>query len=242
MFAPRAVRARACWDDARTFANFEQHDVNEAFQALLHSCDACDLHDFLNLQLVSEIAPHSTYTYTTPYWNIFGSRAHETTRCASCPHVSEGPVMQTSFSLSVPLQGIHTVERLFADALGHEPIHGNCPHCQSMNSRTKTTELINKPRVLVLHLKRWDFIRELRRAEKINTTVSYETVFPLDVANVYELCSVVVHHGAVGGGHYTAFVRAADRLWYHCNDAAPPRACSEEVLNATAYMLFYQRL
>ena len=141
------------------------------------------------------------------------------------------------------LQGVHTVERLFADTLGHEPIHGNCPHCHSVNSRTKTTELINKPRVLVLHLKRWEFIRELRRAEKINTTVSYETLFPLDAGNVYELCSVVVHHGNVGGGHYTAFVRAGDLLWYDCNDAAPPRACSvDEVLNATAYMLFYQRL
>ena len=77
----------------------------------------------------------------------------------------------------------------------------------------------------------------------MSTPVSFETVFPLDAETSYELCSVVVHHGDVGVGHYTAYVRAADLRWYHCNDDARPRPCSiREVLAAQAYMLFYQKL
>ena len=74
--------------------------------------------------------------------------------------------MQTSFSLAVPLEGAHTVERLFSDALGHDPIEGACSACRAESTLSKTTVLVSKPRVLVLHLKRWDFIRELRRIEK----------------------------------------------------------------------------
>ena len=151
--------------------------------------------------------------------------------------------MPTAFSLSVPLRDVHTLERLFADALGNDPIQGTCASCGSVDSLCKTTELQTKPRVLVLHLKRWQFIRELGRPDKINTAVSFETLFPLDSSTTYELCSVIVHQGAVGGGHYTAFVRAADLNWYYCDDRNLPRACSaEEVLRANAYMLFYQKL
>ena len=152
-------------------------------------------------------------------------------------------MLQTSFSLAVTLEGVHTVEQLFSDALGHDPIEGACNACGAEGSLSKTTVLMSKPRVLVLHLKRWDFIRALRRVEKIETPVSFETLFPLDETTTYELCSVIVHHGGAGRGHYTAFVRAADLRWYHCDDSTPPRACSvREVLNANAYMLFYQQI
>ena len=145
--------------------------------------------------------------------------------------------------LAVPLEGVHTVERLFSDALGHDPIEGACSACRAESTLSKTTVLVSKPRVLVLHLKRWDFIRARPRVEKIETPVSFEKLFPLDETTTYELCSVVVHHGAVGRGHYTAFVRAADLRWYHCDDDKPPRACSvREVLGANAYMLFYQQM
>jgi ubiquitin C-terminal hydrolase len=69
-----------------------------------------------------------------------------------------------------------------------------------------------------------------------------ETLLPLDADNTYDLRSVIVHHGDAGGGHYTAFVRAQDNLWYHCNDEAAPRTCStEQALRAQAYMLVYER-
>ena len=45
-------------------------------------------------------------------------------------------------------------------------------------------------------------------------------------------------------GHYTAYVRASDAEWYHCDDAKPPRRCENgiaDVMQAQAYMLFYEQ-
>ena len=242
-FAPEAVLARAHWNDSRSFDNFDQHDANEGFQALLHACNACDEADFLHTELVPRIPRNTSLQHTTPYWHIFGSKAKETLRCQHCPRVVISHSPHTSFSLALPLHGRHTIEHLFAETLGNEPIEGACPRCKHENCRTKATELVTKPRVLALHLKRWDFIRARRRAEKILTPVDFEMLLPLDATTTYELCSVVVHRGVYGGGHYIAFVRAQDHTWYHCDDAKAPRPCStEEVMAAQAYMLFYQRL
>ena len=120
--------------------------------------------------------------------------------------------MHTSFSLALPLHGRLTIEHLFADALGKEPIDGSCPRCKHQDCRTKTTELVTKPRVLALHLKRWDFIRARGRPDKIDTPVDFEMLLPLDRTTTFELCSVIVHRGGYGGGHYTAFVRAQDHM------------------------------
>jgi ubiquitin C-terminal hydrolase len=58
----------------------------------------------------------------------------------------------------------------------------------------------------------------------------------------YILRSLVVHSGEVGGGHYTAYIRAQDDSWYFCDDWQPPRPAHEtEVLSAQAYLLFYER-
>ena len=84
---------------------------------------------------------------------------------------------------------------------------------------------------------------------KLPTHVDYGPVLPpLAGAQAYDLRAVVVHQGDnpvsddAGAGHYTAYVRAQDNQWYHCDDAKPPRQCSvAEALEAQAYMLFYEQ-
>lgn len=41
------------------------------------------------------------------------------------------------------------------------------------------------------------------------------------------------------GGHYIAYVRARDGLWYLCDDALISRVSEDAVRGAQAYMLFY---
>jgi len=58
----------------------------------------------------------------------------------------------------------------------------------------------------------------------------------------YLLRSLIVHSGGVGGGHYTAYIRAQNGSWYFCDDCQQPRPAPEaEVLSAQAYLLFYER-
>ena len=79
--------------------------------------------------------------------------------------------------------------------------------------------------------------------QKNSTPVHFEMLLPVDRAvTPYSLRAVVVHHGNVGVGHYTAYVRSFDNFWYHCDDDEQPRQVNiGEVLQAEAYMLFYER-
>ena len=79
---------------------------------------------------------------------------------------------------------------------------------------------------------------------KLPHHIQYPMLFPIQAGLTYRLRAVVEHQGrGAGGGHYVAYVRAADDLWYHYNDSAIPRLVRNplHVLQQQAYMLFYER-
>ena len=132
------------------------------------------------------------------------------------------------------------------DEKGLEPLDDVCPQdaCKAEGRRSKRTELVQWPRVLMVALKRWKVISmHPFQREKVDAHVGFKLVWPaVHDEPPYVLRSLVVHSGVVGGGHYTAYVRAEDNSWYFCNDQQPPRLAQEvEVLRAQAYLLFYER-
>ncbi len=59
---------------------------------------------------------------------------------------------------------------------------------------------------------------------------------------LYSLTGVVVHSGAMGGGHYISYIKlGATGAWYHASDSSVSPASLESVLQAQAYILFYKR-
>ena len=105
--------------------------------------------------------------------------------------------------------------------------------------------------MLALTLLRFTWSERLRRPVKLHTKVNFNAGFPpIQGAGQYDLRAVVQHRGehltssSTNSGHYTAYVRASDAEWYHCDDAKPPRRCENgivDVLQAQAYMLFYEQ-
>ena len=64
---------------------------------------------------------------------------------------------------------------------------------------------------------------------------------------MYSLYGVVVHHGSLHGGHYTAYVKAAGTrgttaIWYYASDSHVRSARVEEICKCNAYMLFYESM
>lgn len=58
----------------------------------------------------------------------------------------------------------------------------------------------------------------------------------------YNLCSVICHHGTVGGGHYTCYARnALNGRWYEFDDQYVTEVTPDVVQNCQAYVLFYQK-
>ncbi|XP_073811001.1 ubiquitin carboxyl-terminal hydrolase 20-like [Musca autumnalis] len=60
--------------------------------------------------------------------------------------------------------------------------------------------------------------------------------------SLYNLTSVICHHGTVGGGHYTCFARNfCNNRWYEFDDHHVNEVSPETVANCQAYVLFYQK-
>lgn len=65
------------------------------------------------------------------------------------------------------------------------------------------------------------------------------------VSTIYDLFAVSNHMGGLGGGHYTAHVKANDGAWWLMNDGictkVEPKDEEAEIVTSNAYVLFYKR-
>ena len=58
----------------------------------------------------------------------------------------------------------------------------------------------------------------------------------------YDLYGVSHHSGSLSGGHYTASCRSeVDGKWAYFNDSRVSKLSSGEVVDKSAYLLFYKR-
>ena len=59
-----------------------------------------------------------------------------------------------------------------------------------------------------------------------------------DHASWYSLYAVVVHHGRMDSGHYSAYIRRG-KDWFSCDDSSISLVSESEVLKCQAYLLYY---
>lgn len=163
--------------------------------------------------------------------------------CASA--AKEGPAEGT---LEACLRSF-TAPELLAGANG---LH--CEGCQEPRAAASLQlQVWQAPRVLTLHLKRFQQGATLRKVQK-------HVPFPIEldlapyccsrgededtrtsVPTRYVLYGVVEHAGRMSGGHYTAYVRGAGGSWFHASDSRVVSVTQQKVLASQAYLLFYCR-
>lgn len=137
----------------------------------------------------------------------------------------------------------------------------NCVKCGDRQPATKRMSMSTLPAVVVFHLKRFEHGHG-KASTKINTPVKFPEQLDLKpylaernssngktTSNekidsekyLYSLYCVVNHHGSLGSGHYTNFVRQAQSggQWFLCDDEHIRIATISEVLASEGYMLFY---
>ncbi|KAH8284603.1 hypothetical protein KR018_005433 [Drosophila ironensis] len=126
----------------------------------------------------------------------------------------------------------------------------SCERCNKLRTGIKFSRVLSLPEVLCIHLKR--FRHDLSYSSKISSDV----YFPLEGFDMrpyihkdcksqvplYNLSSVICHHGTVGGGHYTCYARnALNGRWYEYDDQFVLEVAPETVSTCQAYVLFYQK-
>ena len=141
----------------------------------------------------------------------------------------------------------------------HEGATRVCAECSvASTSYEKRMRFERAPRVLNVHLKRFEGDFESMR--KNDAHVRFPLVLdlspyvsdatpssssasnsstPSERLSSYRLYAVVVHSGVLEGGHYVAYVKRRGR-WFLCDDASVEPVSETRVLEAQAFMLFYE--
>nr|GEW36985.1 ubiquitin carboxyl-terminal hydrolase 5 isoform X1 [Tanacetum cinerariifolium] len=126
-----------------------------------------------------------------------------------------------------------------------------CPQCQERRQASKKLDLWRLPEVLVIHLKRFSYSRNVKH--KLETFVNFP-LHDLDMTSylanksnssrqVYELYALTNHYGSMGSGHYTAHIKLIDEnRWYNFDDSHISPINEDDVKSSAAYVLFYRRV
>lgn len=213
---------------------------------------------------------------------LFEGQLRSVLLCEECgtKRVQAEPFMNISLTLSEEVERLEKESNIDGDGaklsvqtcLDHyvlperlaDPVE--CPSC-GKRTRTKTQHTFSKlPKILCLHLKRFDAARNKKIEEFVSFPARGLNMGPLlshwsEVSSVlstkpkadtnaeprilYDLFGTANHLGNMQSGHYVSNVKVKDQ-WYHCNDQHIIRAGEgngeEAVLNSEgAYILFYIR-
>lgn len=126
----------------------------------------------------------------------------------------------------------------------------SCGKCNKLRNGVKYCKLLQLPEILCVHLKRFRHEYLMSYSSKISIPVSFP-ITGLDLRQFlaqdspsactnYNLCSVIVHLGNAGGGHYTAYAKnLSNGRWYEFDDQFVTEVSESTVSNAEAYVLFY---
>ncbi len=261
----------------RHLARHDQHDAQEFYHAFIDGLDTDVLSFQKTLRGVQQAIKYKSQIRSDPspvtppqssIKDIFGGSLRSVLICDQCG--CKRSQIESFLNLSLPLKSdnINACLKHFTDPETlSDPIY--CPSCNKKTNTLKQHTFAKLPRVLCLHLKRFDAATN----KKISDFVSYPAS-DLDMGKylphwcekdlskeskdrdsnqldadspkvLYDLFATVNHRGTLNQGHYTSNVKAG-KHWYHCNDAfvcdAGEGNGEKEVLAAEgAYMLFYQR-
>jgi ubiquitin carboxyl-terminal hydrolase 9/13 len=191
--------------------------------------------------------------------DIFEGVLTSETKCLTCETTSQRS--ETFLDLSIDLEENSSVtsclRKFSAEEMLCERNKFHCDNCGGLQEAEKRMKIKKLPKILTLHLKRFEYTEDMTRLQKLFHRVVYP--YHLRMFNttddaeepdrLYELYAVVVH---IGGnayhGHYVSIIKTQDRGWLLFDDEMVEPVDKHYVRNffgdkpgmATAYVLFYQ--
>lgn len=285
----------ATWKFADRLAGYEQQDAHEFLMVILdalalhtsnktsvaiedkeenNSSSSVDL-----CSIVKDETPEVRTVLEGPQlpnliYEVFRGTLESQLVCESCGNVSSTPEHFFDLSLALPSQPRGQAPLKLEDCLSRFtsseilPDLASCQACGAEEaSRSKQMTVEKLPNVLIIHLKRFDAVRDRKICDRLefplrgldlgahltpyrrrrrpqhsaaqDDQMQQEEVVP--PKHVYDLSAVVNHTGSdLARGHYTAYVREGG-AWFMCDDTKVTQVEPEEVANSEGYILFYVR-
>ncbi|PUU78031.1 hypothetical protein B9Z19DRAFT_1101602 [Tuber borchii] len=252
--------------DAHEFLNYVLNQVieNHGYKngnAVTNSTPAKSSGTLTPVNASSAASTASLTSTSSTGWihELFEGLLTSETKCLTCENVSRRD--EQFLDLSIDLEKNSSVTSCLRNFSASEMLcernKFHCDSCGGLQEAEKRMKIKRLPKVLALHLKRFKFMENLGRFEKLHYRVLYPYHLRLfnttddaeDPDRLYELYAVVVHIG--GGpyhGHYVAIVKTEDKGWLLFDDELVEPVDKAFVRNffgerpgmACAYVLFYQ--
>ena len=184
--------------------------------------------------------------------NLFTGLYSSSIKCENCGFISYSfdPFMTLTLDIN---NSDCTLENCFDDFIKSEQLDDEnkitCQYCCTKNNATKNMSLYYCPKILIIHLKRFEKDVYGNNCNKKENMVYYPLT-KLKLKNYmsvhsnqdpeYQLYGVNIHSGDTDMGHYYSYVKnQCDNRWYNYNDDKITHI--NKVQTSEAYMLFYYR-
>ena len=122
-----------------------------------------------------------------------------------------------------------------------------CSDCKINQLCSKKLEIYETGPILILNLKR---NKQTPIRKKINTKINFplnsldlnKYIISNEKSKIYDLFAICNHYGNPSQGHYTAYCKSNDNLWYFCDDEKVEFVENlDKMISESAYILFYKR-
>lgn len=232
----------------RHFIPGRQEDAHEFILLLLDN-----IHESI-LKLKGVKLSDTKLANTTLISRVFGGVMRNELKCMQCGYCSQTfnhfvdlslEVGKGVCSVSDAIRAFTRVERLDR---GNE---WRCDKCKQKVQACKQLKISEAPKVLMLHLKRFNYNGKVNKHIDVSLTeelpcvvsASHDGGVKESVVRVkYNLYGMVVHHGhSSHSGHYVGYVKAPNGQWCEMNDSQVSRCSLNTLLHQQAYILFYTR-
>eukprot|EP00887_Chlorella_sp_A99_P007803 scaffold20.g7803.t1 len=232
----------------RQFTFGRQEDAEELYVQLLDALERAELQAAGGAGRFAGAARG-----TTAVGHTFGSWLRGQTHCLRGGHTSSAYEPHVGLELHVSPR-CATLEAALRQFTAAERLEGDnafaCDACGATVPAERRVLLEVAPNVLQVTFKRYQVSRFLH-SSKLSTPIKFGESLDLapfvapdaldDQPATYSLYAVCVHSGRSSDyGHYIAYVKVGGS-WWCCNDSSVTKVALTHVLNASAYLLFYQR-
>ncbi|KAM5171887.1 ubiquitin carboxyl-terminal hydrolase 50 [Mantella aurantiaca] len=234
---------------------FGMQSQQDAQELLIYTLDALqeDLTNIINNK-TSDMAGgrhRRRNVSNTPITRLFQGVLSQITICMKCRRRSYKDDIFTIVSLPIPsgndVSLLQCLQCFFQEVTLTRTDKIFCSDCKTKQEAAVEMKISKPPKILILHLKRFEYQDQVRRKLKTNV------IFPLTNLDIspfvttsndnppkYNLYSVVNHSGELEFGHYTAYCKhPGTKEWNAFDDAKHFRVAEDKVQSPLAYILFY---
>ena len=142
-----------------------------------------------------------------------------------------------------------SINELLSDYFQEEKIkfETKCEQCRNKTTHIRETKFSQPPNILILSLQRinWRTQRKnncmVQFSEKLNIKEYIDEECGHGNEYNYSLYAIGNHSGTINFGHYYAYIKLNDKVWYEFNDSHVSKIGNINTSSTNVYTLFYKK-